>query len=408
MKVSVGSWSWVTAWKIDTSRPTTRLTPEDRQRELERDPHRLRADLHDLALVHGARLTGRSRATSDSDTRCQPSTSTNSRILNGREMTTGGSITMPMLITVDAMTMSMMRNGIRIRKPISNAVFSSESTKAGMSTRVGHVGAGLRAARSSDRSVKSARSFWSTCLNMKSRIGTSARLSAVSSSIFLSISGWRAVSLIAVKVGAITNMAQEQRDAHEHLVGRHRGRAEGVPHEAEHDDDPGEAGHHDQDRRGQAQHREQRQQLERGRDLAVLAVEVQVDARARPTPTAGHRMQAERQDERGAGRSRAAAMRRRRVVAGGGRAATMRSRRRRAAAPGPRRRGAVRSGASLAGGHGAQALDAPTRRPAVVCARARSAAPGSPAGRTSGCGRGRRRRGSRAASVVGADARDRR
>jgi hypothetical protein len=27
MKVRVGSWSWVTAWKIDTRRPTTRLTP---------------------------------------------------------------------------------------------------------------------------------------------------------------------------------------------------------------------------------------------------------------------------------------------------------------------------------------------------------------------------------------------
>ena len=46
-------------------------------------------------------------------------------------MITGGSIIMPMLIRIEATAMSMMRNGTKIRNPISKARFSSESMKAG-------------------------------------------------------------------------------------------------------------------------------------------------------------------------------------------------------------------------------------------------------------------------------------
>jgi len=54
--------------------------------------------------------------------------------LNGREMKTGGSIIMPMLISVDATTRSMIRNGRKIRNPIWNAVLSSEIVQAGIRT----------------------------------------------------------------------------------------------------------------------------------------------------------------------------------------------------------------------------------------------------------------------------------
>ena len=67
----------------------------------------------DGALVHQWKLS-----TSDLVTRFQPSTRTNSRILNGREMKTGGSITMPIDMSVELTTMSMTRNGRKIRKPI--------------------------------------------------------------------------------------------------------------------------------------------------------------------------------------------------------------------------------------------------------------------------------------------------
>lgn len=43
--------------------------------------------------------------------KCQPLTKTNSRSLNGSEISTGGSIIIPMLISTVEMTISMMRNG---------------------------------------------------------------------------------------------------------------------------------------------------------------------------------------------------------------------------------------------------------------------------------------------------------
>ena len=46
-------------------------------------------------------------------------------------MITGGSIIMPMLIRIDATAMSMIRNGTKIRNPISKARLSSDSMKAG-------------------------------------------------------------------------------------------------------------------------------------------------------------------------------------------------------------------------------------------------------------------------------------
>ena len=46
-------------------------------------------------------------------------------------------IIMPIDISTEATTMSMMRKGMKTMKPIWKAVFSSEVTKAGITTRIG-------------------------------------------------------------------------------------------------------------------------------------------------------------------------------------------------------------------------------------------------------------------------------
>ena len=51
-------------------------------------------------------------------TRSQPSTSTNSSILKGSEMKVGGSMIMPMLISVEETIRSMIKNGRKIKNPI--------------------------------------------------------------------------------------------------------------------------------------------------------------------------------------------------------------------------------------------------------------------------------------------------
>ncbi|KAF1051252.1 MAG: hypothetical protein GAK34_01587 [Delftia tsuruhatensis] len=69
--------------------------------------------------------------------------------------------------------MSMTRKGMKIMKPIWNAVFSSLVTKAGTSTRSGAVSA-VTPASSLARRANSAKSDWRVCLSMKSRMGASA------------------------------------------------------------------------------------------------------------------------------------------------------------------------------------------------------------------------------------------
>ena len=106
MNDSVGSWICVAAWKIETSRPTIEPGDEERRRDLHRDHHRLQGEAGDGVLVHVLK-----EEMSDWITRCQPSTRTKSRILNGSEMRTGGSIIIPMDMSVAETIMSMIRNG---------------------------------------------------------------------------------------------------------------------------------------------------------------------------------------------------------------------------------------------------------------------------------------------------------
>ena len=50
--------------------------------------------------------------------RYQPSTKTNNRILNGSEIMIGGSIIMPIDINTEATTISIAKNGMKIRNEI--------------------------------------------------------------------------------------------------------------------------------------------------------------------------------------------------------------------------------------------------------------------------------------------------
>ena len=61
----------------------------------------------------------------------QPSTKTKSSNLKGSEISIGESIIMPSDIKIDAITISITKNGKKIRKPISKAVLSSEVINEG-------------------------------------------------------------------------------------------------------------------------------------------------------------------------------------------------------------------------------------------------------------------------------------
>jgi hypothetical protein len=75
-----------------------------------------------------------------------------------RDTTTGGSIIMPIDISTEATTMSMMTNGRNSRKPISKARRSSEIMKAGTRMR-SDIAAASAGGGSPDMSMNSCRSF---------------------------------------------------------------------------------------------------------------------------------------------------------------------------------------------------------------------------------------------------------
>lgn len=105
-------------------------------------------------------------STSDPDIRYHPSTITKNISLKGNEMMTGGSIIIPIDIRILATTMSMIRNGINSRKPISNARRSSLIMKAGIRARSGMVSGPVTSTFA--RLTNSSRSRSRTCVIMKS------------------------------------------------------------------------------------------------------------------------------------------------------------------------------------------------------------------------------------------------
>ena len=111
--------------------------------------------------------------------RFHPSASTNSMSLKGSATSTGESIIMPSDMRMLETTMSMTRNGMKIRKPIWNADLSSLVTNAGTMTRMGAVSA-VTAGSSLASRANRAKSDWRVCLSMKPRMGASARSMACS------------------------------------------------------------------------------------------------------------------------------------------------------------------------------------------------------------------------------------
>src|SRR5450830_503782 len=138
--------------------------------------------------------------------RFQPSASTKSINLNGNATNTGDSIIMPRDIRMLETTMSITRNGMKIMKPIWNAVFSSLVAKAGTRMRRGAVSAVTLESSLASRanSAKSDR-----------RVGLGHGL--------LKTDGIGAVGQVGVFVDAVKRRphhkkGQEQRQAHHHLV----------------------------------------------------------------------------------------------------------------------------------------------------------------------------------------------
>src|SRR6185369_188146 len=155
---------------------------DDQARDQRRQQHGRR---HQQADLHGVRdeLEYRLRchvpklATSEPINRFHPSASTNSISLNGREISTGDSIIMPMDISTLATTMSMIKKGMKIMKPIWKAVFNSLVTKAGTTTFSGRSWGELTSgvlASFMNRAMSASRA----CLSMKPLSGGSARVSA--------------------------------------------------------------------------------------------------------------------------------------------------------------------------------------------------------------------------------------
>src|SRR6218665_2785189 len=143
----------------------------------------LLAEGENLLCVHGSSTQVTKEAAREPSSRFHPSASTNSISLKGRATSTGDSIIIPRLISTLLTIMSMTRKGMKIRKAIWKALFSSLVTKAGTSTLKG-TASGFTEASSLARRENSATSAWRVCLSMKPRIGTSARCSATSKPIW--------------------------------------------------------------------------------------------------------------------------------------------------------------------------------------------------------------------------------
>ncbi len=139
----------------------------------------------------------------------QPSIITKNIILNGNAKTDGGSIIMPIDIKTDAMTISMIKNGTKIKKPISKARRSSLIINDGMAILSG-VSAMEAAGFSFAKSVKSSRSFSLVFFTINSFMGSVAFSSPSSISIFSSIIGDMPFSQAFSKGGAMINIVRKR------------------------------------------------------------------------------------------------------------------------------------------------------------------------------------------------------
>jgi hypothetical protein len=99
--------------------------------------------------------------------------------LNGSEMVAGDTIIIPIDISTLATTMSMIRNGMKIVKPIWKPVFSSLVTNAGTSSDSG-TSSGPCIGAAFEIFANSARSDSRVCFSMKVLNGATPRCIASS------------------------------------------------------------------------------------------------------------------------------------------------------------------------------------------------------------------------------------
>ena len=136
--------------------------------------------------------------------------------------------------------------------------------------------------------MNSCRSSSRVLASMNSRSGSNPVLIASVWLISPASMGWTACSLICAEDRTHREQAEEQREADEHLARRHRLHAEGVAGEAEHDDVAGEAGHQQEDRRGDRPDGDQQHDHDGLGESALVGLDLQADlghVRARPART---------------------------------------------------------------------------------------------------------------------------
>ena len=226
----------------------------------------------DGALRRGARSSSRLPAVAlhqAAGDQAQPSTSTKKISLNGSDTTTGGSIIMPIDISTEATTRSMMRNGRNSRKPISKARFSSEIMKAGTRMR-SDISLGRRRRRLAGQIVEQLEVLLADILQHEA---VQRHRRALERLLDADLVGDQ--RLDADVVGALQRRphhegGEEQRQRDDHGVGRRGRGAERGAQQRQHHDDAGERRHHHQDRRRQRQHRQQRDQLDRALGEAAV------------------------------------------------------------------------------------------------------------------------------------------
>src|SRR5699024_4569778 len=109
--------------------------------------------------------------TRDSTIKYQPSTRTNNNILNGNETITGDNINIPIDINTLANTISIIKNGIKIKKPMVKAVLNSLIVKAGTIIVKGN-SSGVSRGSSSANSTNNSKSVSLVWVNIKDLIGS--------------------------------------------------------------------------------------------------------------------------------------------------------------------------------------------------------------------------------------------
>jgi hypothetical protein len=202
----------------------------------------------------------------------------------GKDTALGGSIIMPSDMSRLATTMSITRKGRNTRKPISKARFNSPTKKAGKSTR--HA-TGCASATPGERPRRLAREVleqghvgFSRLSRDEGAEGLGRGLEPVHLADPAGHHRLQPLGPTPFEGRLHHEEGQEQRQAHEHRVGRDALRADGRAQEGQHHDDAREGRRHHEQGRGERQQPDQRRELHQARGVARPAGRAEVDADA--------------------------------------------------------------------------------------------------------------------------------